>query len=111
MRRRSYTAIPVIDKDGKYVGTISEGDLLYSIIPEGDSERIETVPLKSLENFPISRIIQKDSYPAVRITVSMEEMLERALKQNFIPVVDDEDTFIGIVTRNSIIQYYASGKK
>ena len=32
LRAHSYTAIPVISKDGKYVGTVSEGDFLYYIL-------------------------------------------------------------------------------
>ena len=32
MRAHSYTAIPVISDDGKYVGTVSEGDFLYYLV-------------------------------------------------------------------------------
>jgi len=35
----------------------------------------------------------------------MYDLIERASSQNFVPVVDDKDTFIGIVTRRSIIKY------
>ena len=35
----------------------------------------------------------------------MDQLLDRASTQNFIPVVDDKNTFIGIVTRRSIIKY------
>ena len=40
----------------------------------------------------------------------MEELLSAAMNQNFIPVVDDLGTFIGIVTRKDIIRYFAEGK-
>ena len=33
-------------------------------------------------------------------------MLDRALNQNFIPVVDDQKNFIGIITRKEIIKYF-----
>ena len=33
----------------------------------------------------------------------MDELLHRAVNQNFVPVVDDLGTFIGIVTRQDII--------
>ena len=32
MRAHSYTALPVINKEGKYIGTVSEGDFLYYIL-------------------------------------------------------------------------------
>ena len=47
---------------------------------------------------------RKDNIP-VRVTTSMYDLVDRATTQNFVPVVDDKDAFIGIVTRRSIIQY------
>jgi CBS domain-containing protein len=37
----------------------------------------------------------------------MDELLDSAMQQNFIPVVDDTGSFIGIVTRKDIIRYFA----
>ena len=31
MEHHGYTAIPLIDKTGKYVGTLTEGDLLWTL--------------------------------------------------------------------------------
>lgn len=31
MEYHGYTAIPLIDKNGKYVGTLTEGDLLWKL--------------------------------------------------------------------------------
>lgn len=101
MRANSYTAIPVITKeDGKYVGTVSEGDFLYYILDVGSEE------MKEQEKYYVSDILRKNFNPAVRIDVTMDELLERAMQQNFIPVVDDTGTFIGIVTRQDIIKYF-----
>jgi len=106
MRRHSYTAIPVISRDGQYIGTLSEGEFLRHLVPQTDNS-LQTIPLKNLENIPISRILNREAYPSVPITVSMDDMLQRAMQQNFIPVVDDAGSFIGIVTRNAIIKYFA----
>lgn len=101
MRANSYTAIPVITKEGgKYVGTVSEGDFLYYILDVGSEG------MKEQEKYYVSDILRKDFNPAVRIDVTMDELLERAMQQNFIPVVDDTGTFIGIVTRQDIIKYF-----
>jgi CBS domain-containing protein len=95
MRHHGYTAIPVIARDGHYVGTVSEGDFLWhllDVLPEGDA----APTLKETEKLRVRDILHgADSYPAVRITVSMEELLSSAMKQNFIPVVDD----LGIMTK------------
>ena len=36
----------------------------------------------------------------------IEELLMRAMNQNFIPVVDDRNLFIGIVTRKDVIKHF-----
>ena len=35
----------------------------------------------------------------------MDELIEAAMNQNFVPVVDDRGMFIGIVRRQAIIRY------
>ena len=100
MRAHSYTAIPVISEDGKYVGTVSEGDFLYYIVD------LRSNTIKDRKKHRVSDIIRKDFNPAVRINVSMDELLRRAVNQNFVPVTDDWGTFIGIVTRQDIIKHF-----
>ena len=48
--------------------------------------------------------MRKGFNPAVSIRVSMEELLDRAMRQSFIPVVDDRGAFMGIVTRQTIMR-------
>ena len=100
MRAHSYTAIPVISQDGKYVGTVSEGDFLYYILDQRNKS------LKAKEKHLVRDILREGFNPAVRIDVTMDELLERAMRQNFVPVTDDFDTFIGIVTRQDIIRNF-----
>ena len=38
MRNRGYTAIPVITRDGRYVGTASEGDFLWKLLDTGEPQ-------------------------------------------------------------------------
>lgn len=103
MRHYGYSAIPVIDRDGKYKGTVSEGDFLWymlSCFNEG-----ENVDQKYIEEVPLKKILNTNSYKPVKITANMYEMYNVAMEQNFVPVVDDLDSFIGIVTRKDIIKY------
>ena len=37
---------------------------------------------------------------------NMEDLLDLTLNQNFVPVVDDLNRFIGIITRKDIIKYF-----
>lgn len=109
MRHHGYTAIPVISRSGQYVGTVSEGDFLWSLIHDAP-ETAESISLRQTEALRVRDIIRPGQYPCVRITVSMEALLQSAMNQNFIPVVDDLGTFIGIVTRKDIIRYFAEEK-
>lgn len=98
LRIHGYTAIPVLARDGRYVGTVSEGDFLWSILDQEDNS------LRTQERLPLSQLIRKNFNPAVRIDVTMNELLDRAMRQSFIPVVDDRGAFVGIVTRQNIIR-------
>ena len=110
MRHHGYTAIPVINREGKYVGTVSEGDFLWQIV-SGEQENLRACSMRDLEQLQIRDILRDSHYLPVRITVSIEELLSSAMNQNFIPVVDDFDCFIGIVTRKDIIRYFAGETK
>ncbi|MCR4805227.1 MAG: CBS domain-containing protein [Clostridia bacterium] len=107
MRHHGYTAIPVIDREGHYLTTISEGDFLWFILKDADEE-IEEVPLQSLEKTFIRDLMHKDKNPPVPITASAEELIERGMEQNFIPVVDDWGSFIGIITRRNLLETFAN---
>lgn len=107
MRHHSYTAIPVISRSGKYIGTVSEGDFLWHILSEKDGHQRT---MKDLEQLQVRDILRSNNYLPVGITVTMDELLDSAMNQNFIPVVDDTGNFIGIVTRKDIIRYFAEHK-
>lgn len=98
LRSFRHTAVPVIDCEGLYCGTIAEGDLLQVIINH-DSPR-------DWEKIPISSILNKSRNPAVNVSTNVDDLLQSATEQNFVPVVDDFGVFIGIVTRKDIIRHF-----
>ena len=98
LRHYGYTAIPVLARDGQYVGTVSEGDFLWCLLDEKDNS------LRAQEKLPLRHVLRPAFNPAVRVDVTLEELVERALRQSFIPVVDDRGSFVGIVTRQNIIR-------
>lgn len=104
MRAHGYTAIPVLDKNGYYVGTISEGDFLWYVLDESSYSP------KSQEDKYIPEILRRvrRPNPPVRINADMDELLAKAFSQNFVPVVDDRDLFVGIITRKDIIKHFCN---
>lgn len=102
MEYHKYSCIPVINEKGKYVGTITEGDLLWGLKKRGD------LNLKGAEEVPITSFKRRADYTPVRVDSDMEDLLDKAMRQNFVPVIDDQKNFIGIVTRRDIMQYICS---
>lgn len=102
MEHHGYSAIPMLSKDGKYKGTIKEGDILW-YIKDNDFPS-----LKEMEDIPILDIGRKIDIEAVNISISMDELVNKITNQNFVPVVDDNNVFIGIITRKDVILYLAN---
>lgn len=100
MRVHRFTAIPVINKDdGTYVGSIAEGDLLYNLVQE------ESVSVKELENKKITNLIRPSFMPAMKVDMSMDELVKFITIQNYVPIVDDRGILMGIVTRRNLMKY------
>ncbi len=99
MTYHKYRAIPVISSDGIYLGTVTEGDLLRSMLSNGGSNMHEH------EKVCIRDVIRPDWNPAVSITCNVDQLFHRVAEQNFVPVVDDRGVFIGIVTRKAVITF------
>ncbi len=107
MYAHGYTAIPVITREGKYVGTVSEGDFLWYILLKNTQEQ----NLISLEDSYIRDILRDKRDKAVKINETVDSLLLRVMDQNFVPVVDDREVFIGIITRRDIIKYFYDKEK
>ncbi|MBR4290471.1 MAG: CBS domain-containing protein [Oscillospiraceae bacterium] len=99
MESAGYTALPILNKRGEYRGTLTEGDLMWAI------KNICYMDMRQAEAHRIMEITRRKEYLPVRVTTSMHDLVERASTQNFVPVVDDKDAFIGIVPRSAIIKY------
>jgi len=99
MEHHGYTAIPLIDKHGKYVGTLTEGDILWKLknTPELNFKNSEVVKVKDIP--------KRVEHKSVLIGADIENLISLAVNQNFVPVVDDNGIFIGIIKRSDIIEY------
>lgn len=100
MEYHRYTAVPLIDGHGKYAGTITEGDLLWKM------KNTPGLTFADTEHVMITEIPGRMTNSPVGVNAQMEDLLSLAIVQNFIPVVDDSEIFIGIIRRREIIEYY-----
>ena len=109
LRRSGFTAIPVIDREDRYVGVISVGDFLWNILAY--NQDLESITLKKLEQMTVRDFIQNGKVQPACIDTAMDTLLDRTINQNFVPVIDDRNVFIGIVTRSDIIKYFVDKYK
>ncbi len=99
METAHYAALPIINRHGEYCGTLTEGDLLWALKNRCDLD------MKKAERLHIMDIAHRKDNTPVTVSATMADLIDRAAKQNFVPVIDDKQTFIGIITRRSIIKY------
>ena len=99
MEYHRYTSIPLVDDKGKYIGTLTEGDLLWKL------KNSPELNLKDTKNVLIKEIPRHVKNKPVSINSDMESLILAAKSQNFVPVVDDSNIFIGIIKRSDIINY------
>ena len=99
MEAHRYSALPILTKQGRYAGTLTEGDLLWHLKATGFRE------LTEMEDIPMTKIRRYWHNEPVNIDCKIEDLITTSMNQNFVPVIDDKNIFIGIVTRRDIIQY------
>ena len=109
MKFHRYVAIPVLDNEGKYLGTLRNDDILQYILGEGKFDS------KSAEKTLIGDILTGEQTKPLYHDATLEELFELVKEHNFVPVVDDRGCFIGIVLRrevmNFLLRYYDSNKQ
>ena len=96
-----YTSVPVVNRHGGYMGCVTEGDFLRYMMSKGNTE------IGQMEKDHIGEIMRRDFGSAVKIHASAQEVVDIAMRQNYVPVIDDRGILSGIITRKSVIEYLA----
>lgn len=99
-----YTAVPILNSEGEYVYTLSEGEILR-FIKDNDFDK------KISESTMISDIKRYRDYISLNINSSLDDIYKLIIQQNFIPVVDDRNVFIGIIKRKDVLNHILNNKK
>lgn len=99
MKNHGFTAVPVINHNGEYVKTLAEGDFLWFMVNN------EITDMRELEKYKIGQITRRVNMKPVYVYSTIEDLILLSMDQNFVPVIDDRNVFIGIVTRRDILQY------
>lgn len=99
MEYHRYAAVPLVNEKGNYVGTLTEGDLLWKL------KNTPNLSFKDTSKILIKDIPMHICNTPVLINSDIESLISLAQEQNFVPVVDDNNIFIGIIKRSDIITY------
>ena len=99
MRYHHYVAIPVLDEEGIYVGTLRNDDIFKYFMKNGKFDS------KSAESDSVMSILDKDYSRPLYHNASMNELIENVKEHNFVPVVDDRGCFIGMVLRRDVLSF------
>ena len=99
MEYHKYSAVPIINRAGNYVGTLTEGNILWELKDRKLSN------LHEAEEIMLRHTNRKRDNEPVNVNCNIEDLVMTSMNQNFVPVIDDNGIFIGIVTRKSIIEY------
>ena len=102
MEYHHYTAVPVINRQGEYVDILTEGDILWAL------KDVRGFDLKVAEQTPLNEVKRHSHKAPIGVNSDIEDLMSLAINQNFVPVIDDTNVFIGIVTRKDILQYCAN---
>lgn len=109
MRYHRYVAIPVIDSEGKYVGTLRNDDVLSYFLGLGSFDA------RLAERDGVAGLLDRNYSPPVYHDASVNDLIEKVKEHNFVPVVDDRGCFIGIILRrdilNFLLEYYNKNRE
>ena len=97
--RKAAVNFAVLDAVGSYVGVVTEGDLLWAL------KSICVMDMRQTEAHFIRDILPRRVIHPVKVDTRVEDLVSVAAEQNFVPVIDDKNAFIGIVTRSRILRY------
>ena len=102
MNRHGYTAVPVLDEEERYIGSVTEGDFLRCVLANG------TTDLKAYEKSSVGELVRRDFCPALHIDAVAADVILAVLNQNYVPVVDGRNCLCGIITRRNVIASLAN---
>jgi predicted transcriptional regulator len=99
MNFHRYTAIPVLDSEGKYIGTLRNDDIFNYFLKSGSFDKF------TAEDIPIREILDVSYSKPVLHNSSIRDLIESVKEHNFVPIVDDRGCFIGIILRREVLNY------
>jgi len=112
LRNQRVSAFPVIDDDNKVIGVVSESDLLAKEALEGTVPMTLQSMTRQRVQSQVNGVIAADLMTKPVVTIGPDEPVTHAARLMYnqrvkrLPVVSDDGTLIGIVTRSDVLSVY-----
>ena len=94
-----YSAMPVIDSEGKFIGTLRSDDIFKHFMKSGRFDKL------AAEDIPVTEIMDKRSSKPLYHNATITDLIEEVKEHNFVPVVDDRGCFIGLILRRDVMNF------
>jgi CBS domain-containing protein len=112
LRNQRVSAFPVVDEDNKVIGVVSESDLLAKEALEGTVPMTLQSMTRQRVQSQVNGVIAADLMTKPVVTIGPDEPVTHAARLMYnqrvkrLPVVSDDGTLIGIVTRSDVLSVY-----
>ncbi|MCY9807333.1 CBS domain-containing protein [Lentilactobacillus senioris] len=92
-----YSKIPVLDNDNHFKGLISLAMITDQMLNNDgiDGHRLENILVKDVMQTDVHAIYEREN---------LEVILRYLVDENFLPYIDEDDVFMGIITRREILK-------
>ncbi|PAF19239.1 CBS domain-containing protein [Terribacillus saccharophilus] len=114
---RRISGMPILDKDRRIVGVVSDGDILRGIQPKDTvvfnylltvsfkAEKIDKI-VDELKDHPILNLAKKRGIVTVHEEDEMEEVVNILAKHRFkkIPVLNNQKQVVGVISRGDVLR-------
>jgi CBS domain-containing protein len=112
LRELRVSAFPVLDDSNKVVGVVSEADLLTKEALEYSVPHLMDGILRSHERAKAAAVTAAELMTRPAVTIGQHELVTTAARLMYsrklkrLPVVDDDNQLIGIVTRTDVLSVF-----
>ncbi|MCH4169029.1 MAG: CBS domain-containing protein [Streptococcaceae bacterium] len=95
LSKNKYAKIPVVDKDEKFVGIVGLTEIISFMMENNLS-------MESLAEHHVLEVVKEVN--TVNPDYTLEEILHHLVDEPFLPVVAEDNMFIGIITRKELLK-------
>ena len=97
LTQSNYTMIPVLSAESKLMGVISMSMIIKAVMT------VDAIEMERLDELKVRDVMLSQSV-RVQANCHLADVLNYLIDQNFVCVVDEDNRFLGIITRKNVLQ-------